>query len=262
MIIILSPAKTLDFDTPSPISLCTQPEFLDLSHDLISGLSNLSVEQVGSLMNLSPKLAELNFNRFKIWSKKHQKGNAKQALLAFKGDVYEGLKAWEFDEADFEYAQSRLRILSGLYGLLKPLDLIQPYRLEMGTLYPNPLGKNLYEFWNNELANSISESLQKCSSKIVMNLASNEYSKAARLRSIKADIISPVFKDEKNGVYKIISFYAKRARGLMANFLISNKIEHSRDIVEFNLGGYKYCEDESTPKSPLFKRSEIAKFAA
>lgn len=262
MIILLSPAKTLDFKTPSSISLCTEPEFLGLSHELISGLSNLSVKQIGSLMNLSPKLAELNFNRFKNWSKKHQKNNAKQALLAFKGDVYEGLKAWEFDEADFEYAQSRLRILSGLYGLLKPLDLIQPYRLEMGTLYPNPVGQNLYEFWNSELANSIHNSLQKSSSKTVINLASNEYSKAARLSSINADIISPVFKDEKNGVYKIISFYAKRARGLMANFLISNKIKHSCKIREFNFEGYKYCEEESTPKSPLFKRSEVSKSAA
>src|SRR6056300_1751292 len=204
MITLLSPAKTLDFDSPVTTDICTEPDFLSLSNSLIQGLAKLSPEQVGKLMNLSPKLSELNHQRFNNWSFSHNKDNSRQALLAFKGDVYEGLKAWDFSEQNFQYAQSNLRILSGLYGLLKPLDLIQPYRLEMGTVYANPAGKDLYAFWGDRLAHSIEKDLKKEQASTVVNLASNEYSKAARLSQVNASVISPVFKDEKNGKFKII----------------------------------------------------------
>ena len=262
MIILLSPAKTLDFDTPSPTSLCTKPDFLNLSQDLINGLSNLNVDEIGSLMGLSEKLAQLNYDRFQTWSREHGQNTSKQAITAFKGDVYEGLKAWNFDQTDFEYAQKHLRILSGLYGLLKPLDLIQPYRLEMGTVYANPAGKDLYAFWGDHLAKSISQDLTKSKSQTIINLASMEYSKAAKFKNIDAEIISPVFKDEKNGKFKIISFYAKRARGLMANFIITNKIETPKELDAFTLEGYKYSPESSKDNEPVFLRSEESRAAA
>jgi len=262
MIILLSPAKTLDFENPSPTGICTEPDFLDFSNDLIRGLSKLSTEEICSLMGLSSKLSLLNYERFQSWTIKHQKQNSKQALLAFKGDVYEGLKAWEFSQEDFKYAQTKLRILSGLYGLLKPLDLIQPYRLEMGTVYANPAGKDLYAFWGDRLADNIRKDLRQSGSNAVINLASLEYSKAAQLNKVDAQIISPIFKDEKNGNFKIISFFAKRARGLMANFLISNRIEKFEDLKNFSASGYVYSKDESTLGSPVFTRSEKQREAA
>ena len=262
MIILLSPAKTLDFDSPVTTDICTEPDFISLSDSLIQGLAKLSPGQIRELMSLSPKLAELNHQRFRNWSLSHKKENSKQALLAFKGDVYEGLKAWDFSQEDFKYAQSKLRILSGLYGLLKPLDLIQPYRLEMGTVYANPAGKDLYAFWGDRLADNIRKDLNQSGSNAVINLASLEYSKAAQLNKVDAQIISPVFKDEKNGKFKIISFYAKRARGLMANFLISNRIEKFEDLKNFSASGYVYSKDESTFESPVFTRSEKQREAA
>lgn len=262
MIILLSPAKTLDFDSPSVCEVCTKPDFLDFSNALIGGLSKLSAEEIGSLMGLSSKLSQLNYERFQRWNKEHPKQNSKQALLAFKGDVYEGLQAWDFSQHDFKYAQSKLRILSGLYGLLKPLDLIQPYRLEMGTVYANPAGKDLYAFWGDHLSDNIRKDLNQSGSNAVVNLASMEYSKAAQLNKIDAQIISPVFKDEKNGKFKIISFYAKRARGLMANFLISGQIEKPEGLKRFAANGYVYSEGESTLESPVFTRSEKQRAAA
>lgn len=262
MLVLLSPAKTLDFKCPSPTETFTQPEFLDLSQDLIRVLANLSAEQIGDLMKLSPKLAQLNHQRFQSWSSSHNFKSSKQAVLAFKGDVYEGLRAWEFGEHDLKFAQSHLRILSGLYGLLKPLDLIQPYRLEMGTLFANPAGKDLYTFWGDRLTQAINESLAESSSSTVVNLASLEYSKAAKLSNLNAQVISPVFKDEKNGRYKIISFYAKRARGLMAHFIISNKVKKVEELSSFSLDGYSYCSEESTEATPVFLRSEKKKVAA
>jgi cytoplasmic iron level regulating protein YaaA (DUF328/UPF0246 family) len=262
MLTLLSPAKTLDFETPSPTSLCTKPDFLDLSQGLINGLSNLSVDGVGSLMGLSEKLAQLNYDRIQKWSKEHGQNTSKQAITAFKGDVYEGLKAWNFNKSDFEYAQKHLRILSGLYGILKPLDLIQPYRLEMGTLYANPAGRDLYAFWGDHLAKSISQDLAKNKSKTIVNLASLEYSKAARLNKIDAEVISPVFKDEKNGNFKIISFYAKRARGLMASFIITNQIEDPAKLTDFSSEGYTYSLEQSKPTEPVFLRAESKRSAA
>ena len=262
MLTLLSPAKTLDFESPPLTDVCTKPDFLDLSQDLMNGLCKLSTEEVGSLMGLSSKLAKLNHERFKAWMKSHEINASKQAVLAFKGDVYEGLQVWDFSQEDFKYAQSKLRILSGLYGLLKPLDLIQPYRLEMGTVYANPAGKDLYAFWGDRLSDNIRKDLNQSGSNTVINLASLEYSKAAQLNKVDAQIISPVFKDEKNGKFKIISFYAKRARGLMANFLISNQVEKAEGLKRFAANGYVYSEDESTLESPVFTRSEKQRAAA
>ena len=262
MLTLLSPAKTLDFESPSPTDICTKPDFLDLSQDLMNGLCKLSAEQVGSLMGLSSKLAKLNHERFKAWTKNHEKNTSKQAVLAFKGDVYEGLKAWDFKQKDFQFAQANLRILSGLYGVLKPLDLIQPYRLEMGTVYPNPAGKDLYAFWGDRLANSIREEMKQLNYQTIVNLASLEYSKAAKLSKVGATVISPVFKDEKNGNFKIISFYAKRARGLMANFIISNQIKNEKDLEEFSEEGYAYSPKHSTSQEPVFLRTEQSRIAA
>ena len=260
--ILLSPAKTLDFESTEISSVCTQPEFLKFSNDLIKGLSKLSSQEVGKLMNISPKLADLNTKRFQEWKNTHNQQNSKQAILAFKGDVYEGLRAWEFDKADFSYSQKHLRVLSGLYGLLKPLDLIQPYRLEMGTVYANPRGKDLYAFWGNTLAKSINQELKKNKKKFVINLASQEYFKAAQSSKIEGEIIAPTFLDEKNGKYKIISFYAKKARGYMANFLIKNKITDPQELCTFDQHGYQYSKSDSTREKPVFHRAENARAAA
>ena len=262
MIALLSPAKTLDFNPSNLHSVCTQPEFLNLSKDLISGLSNLSSNDLSELMSLSPKLAELNQDRFNQWKIKHDQENSKQAILAFKGDVYEGLQAWEFNQKDFTFAQKHLRVLSGLYGLLRPLDLIQPYRLEMGTVYANPKGKDLYHFWGDALSMAINEDLKNIKSQLLINLASQEYFKAAKEKNIKAEIISPAFLDEKNGKYKIISFYAKKARGYMANYLIKNQIKNYEDLLKFDAFGYKYSNADSTDSKPVFTRSENIRSAA
>ena len=262
MLILLSPSKTLNFEEPSSTNICTIPDFLDFSDDLIKGLSKLSIHEIELLMNLSPNLAKLNHNRFQVWTKEHKQGTSKQAVVAFKGDVYEGLRAWEFQGHDFEFAQARLRILSGLYGILKPLDLIQPYRLEMGTVYANPAGKDLYSFWGDRLAKAIQKDLKKSKSKTIVNLASLEYSKAARLNKMDAEVISPVFKDEKNGNFKIISFYAKRARGLMTNFIITNQIEDPASLTDFSSEGYIYSLEQSKPTEPVFLRSESKRSAA
>lgn len=262
MIILLSPAKTLDFEKPSIHPVCTEADYIGLSHDLISALAKMSPDEIGKLMSISPKLAELNHNRYQNWEKTHTENNAKQAVLAFKGDVYEGLEAWNFKKGDFNFAQKHLRILSGLYGILRPLDLIQAHRLEMGTLFANPAGKDLYAFWGDRLANSINQEIKKAKSKIVVNLASQEYFKAACEKKISGKIISPVFKDEKNGKFKIISFYAKKARGYMSSFLIRNRINNLQDLCKFSEQGYRLAPDISTESNPVFIRSEKNRIAA
>ena len=256
MLILLSPAKTLDFASPSETNICTEPEFLEFSKNLVKGLSRLTSVEVAELMHISPKLADLNRQRFLDWQIKHTTKNSKQAILAFKGDVYAGLEAWKFKKEDFKFAQKKLRMLSGLYGLLKPLDLIQPYRLEMGTIYENPLGKDLYSFWGDKLSQTINRDLKEEASNLVVNLASQEYFKAAQASKIKGEIISPSFLDEKNGKYKIISFYAKKARGYMANYLVTNRINSIKELSNFSAHGYQYSKGESTPTTPVFTRSE------
>lgn len=256
MLIVISPAKTLDYETPPATEVCTQPDFPEEAAALVKGLRKLSEADVGELMGISPKLAKLNKERFASWRAPFTRENAKQAVLAFKGDVYEGLRAWEFKKGDFAFAQKSLRILSGLYGLLRPLDLMQPYRLEMGTAYPNPAGKDLYAFWGDRLAEALNEAVAASGSPLLVNLASQEYFKAARPNKLKARVLSPVFKDEKNGTYKIISFYAKKARGLMAAYLVKNRAKKPEDLLGFDYAGYRHCPDASTEEAPVFLREE------
>jgi cytoplasmic iron level regulating protein YaaA (DUF328/UPF0246 family) len=262
MIILLSPAKTLDFENPAVEKTCTEPEFLSLSKNLIAGLSKMSNEEISKLMGISVKLAALNSERYKSWNVKHESKNSKQAILAFKGDVYEGMKAWDYTKEDFIYAQKNLRMLSGLYGLLRPLDLIQPHRLEMGTVYANPAGKDLYAFWGDRLCNTLNRELKASGSRFLINLASQEYFKSTQPKNLEGEIVSPIFKDEKNGKFKIISFYAKKARGMMASHLIKNRIDSIDGLRKFNNSGYQFEPSESTDLQPVFLRSEQNRIAA
>lgn len=254
MIIVISPAKTLDFET-APISRkFTQPEHLSDSKKLVNDLKHYTPAEISSLMGISDKLGVLNFTRFNDWRPPFTLNNAKQALLAFKGDVYNGLNADSFNQKDLNFSQKHLRILSGLYGLLRPLDLIQPYRLEMGTQLKNKKGDNLYDFWGSKLTQQINEDIEKTKSKYLINLASNEYFKSLQRDDINAGIITPVFKDYKNGKYKIISFYAKKARGLMSAYIIKNKIKDIEGLKSFREDGYKYYKSESDNNNWVFKR--------
>ncbi len=256
MLIVISPAKTLDFDTPAPTKKFSQPQMLDDSQGLIDILSSYSLNQISKLMSISPKLAELNRDRYENWSRPFKKSNAKQAILAFKGDVYIGLDAQNFSEEDFVYAQEHLRILSGLYGALRPLDLMQPYRLEMGTRLKNANGNNLYEFWDTKITEKLNKQLKKVKSETLLNLASNEYFKSVKKDNLNAEIITPIFKDWKTDKYKMISFFAKKARGLMSAWVIQNQIENAKDLKKFKVAGYKYSASESTSEAPVFLRKQ------
>lgn len=255
MLIILSPAKTLDFETPAPTSATS--ELLFSSHKtLVKALEKLSKEELSELMDISANLGKLNTERYQNFTK----AATKQAIFAFKGDVYQGLRATEFSEADIAYAQEHLRILSGLYGLLKPLDPIVPYRLEMGTrLSKNSslsktLPETLYQFWGDRLTEALNRDLQRTKSRFVLNLASQEYARAINSKVLAANIINPVFKDWKNNKYKVISFYAKKARGMMARYAIANQIKDLADIRNFTDGEYVYNQELSTEKKPVFTR--------
>lgn len=256
MLIVISPAKTLDFETAPTTKDFTQPEFLKESKKLITELKKLNPAEVSSLMSISDKLGTLNYLRFNEWKTPFNLNNAKQALLAFKGDVYTGIEAETFSNQDLKFAQKHLRILSGLYGVLKPLDLMQAYRLEMGTQFENKQGKDLYEFWGGKLTEQINNDLKTAKSKVLINLASNEYFKSLQANDIDAEIIVPVFKDFKNGKYKIISFYAKKARGLMSAYIIKNRLKNPEDIKGFNVEGYKYSKSESKGNNWVFLRKE------
>lgn len=254
MKLVISPAKTLDFESAPVTAIHSQPRYLDQSQKLIDELKNLSQAEVASLMKLSDKLAALNVARFGSWETPFTTDNAKQAVLAFKGDVYTGLDAERFSEKDFEFAQNHLRILSGLYGLLKPLDLIQPYRLEMGTRFANSKGKNLYEFWDMQLTEALNQEFEAENDPVLINLASNEYFKAVKTKHLNAEIITPVFKDWKNGQYKMISFYAKKARGLMAAYIIQNQLTEPEQIKAFDTDGYYFSEEQSKGNEWVFLR--------
>ena len=254
MLIVISPAKTLDYETAPATNTATQPDFLDQSAKLIKELKQLSPQEVASLMNISDKLAQLNVARFEAWNKKFTPKNAKQAVLAFKGDVYTGLNADTLSEKQFEFAQKHLRILSGLYGLLRPLDLMQAYRLEMGTKFANQRGKDLYSFWGNRITNKLNGELADQKKPVLVNLASNEYFKSINTKELKAEIITPVFKDWKGGKYKIISFYAKKARGLMCRYAINNKITKVEKLKGFDYEGYSFNEAMSSEKEWVFTR--------
>ena len=255
MLMVISPAKTLDYESPLATETYTQPDFLDDACELIDQLKELEPHEVSNLMSISDKLGQLNAERFRTWHTPFTPENARQAALAFKGDVYTGLDAESFSEDDFAFAQSHLRMLSGLYGLLRPLDLMQPYRLEMGTKFENKRGKDLYAFWGNIITDELNRLLANDDG-VLVNLASNEYFKSVRKKALDARIVTPQFKDWKNGQYKMISFYAKKARGLMCRYAIQNRITQADDLKGFNLDGYYFSEDQSDNNNWVFLRDE------
>ncbi|MDM1271898.1 peroxide stress protein YaaA [Acinetobacter indicus] len=258
MLALISPAKTLDYESALPTDSHTLPRLLAHSQELIDVSRTLSASEIANLMSVSEKIANLNVERFRDWQADFDFSNARQALFAFKGDVYTGLDAYSLKDQDIDYAQQHLRMLSGLYGLLRPLDLMMPYRLEMGTKLKNPRGSNLYEFWGTIITDLINEDLAVAKSELLVNIASDEYYKSVKESKIQAEIIKPVFLDQKNGKYKVISFYAKKARGLMARYIIENKIERAEDLKGFNSDGYYFDADSSLKGELVFKRDEQA----
>ena len=254
MITILSPAKTLKMGKALNTNLYTEPLFLKEASSLIKELIKYSPPEMERLMNVNSKLAEQNFMRHIIWKKEHDLSNGKQALLAYDGAVYQGINAGELNEQQLSFASEHLRIFSGLYGALKPLDLIQPYRLEMGTKLKNKQGNNLYSFWKHRLTTYLKKELQKQNDNIIIDLASKEYSSVIDMNKIKLKVITPVFMDYKNGVYKVITIYTKRARGLMSRFIIVNNIISPTQLKEFNEEGYNYNEYLSTDTKLVFTR--------
>lgn len=258
MLALISPAKTLDYESALPTDSHTLPRLLAHSQELIDVSRTLSASEIANLMSVSEKIANLNVERFRDWQADFDFSNARQALFAFKGDVYTGLDAYSLKDQDIDYAQQHLRMLSGLYGLLRPLDLMMAYRLEMGTKLKNPRGSNLYEFWGTIITDLINEDLAAAKSELLVNIASDEYYKSVKESKIQAEIIKPVFLDQKNGKYKVISFYAKKARGLMARYIIENKIERAEDLKGFNSDGYYFDADSSLKGELVFKRDEQA----
>ncbi len=254
MLIVISPAKTLDYETTPKTGVFTIPEYLGKSQQLINRLRNFSSLDISELMHVSTKIADLNFDRYESWKKPFTQKNAKQAILAFKGDVYTGLDAETFMAADFKFAQNHLRVLSGLYGLLRPLDLMQPYRLEMGTKLKTDKGKNLYDFWGSDITEGLNQQLKKNKSNILINLASNEYFKSVKPKELNAEIITPAFKEFKNGEYKMIGIYAKKARGLLSRYIIQNKLDDPEDIKLFNEDGYRFNKTLSKGNTWVFSR--------
>ncbi|WP_224997956.1 peroxide stress protein YaaA [Cesiribacter sp. SM1] len=254
MLIIISPSKTQDF-APLPRSLSyTQPHFLDESSKLVTELRKKKPAALRELMDISDNLAELNHSRYQEWQVPFTIENAKQALFAFKGDVYTGIPAEEYSDEELQYAQEHLRILSGLYGLLRPLDLMQPYRLEMKIKLKNKRGADLYKFWGSRLTEGLNDALQQQKEAVLVNLASNEYYKAVQPKNIKGRIITPQFKEFKNGKYSTVALFAKRARGLMTDYILRNRLEAPEDIKGFNQEGYSYSEPQSTGDEWVFVR--------
>ncbi len=254
MLMVISPAKDLDFAPYDHGQTTTEPAMLAQTQQLIDICKTLTPADLASLMHISDKLAGLNAARFAQWSLPFTADNAKAALFAFNGDVYQGLEATSLNSADLIFTQQHLRILSGLYGVLRPLDLMQPYRLEMGTKLANPQGKDLYHFWQDSIAEQLNNQLAELKSDTLLNLASQEYFKSVRPSVLQARIITPVFKDQKNGQYKIISFYAKKARGLMARYVIRHQLTQPEQLQQFDLDGYYYSKEQSTADEPVFLR--------
>ena len=256
MLIVISPAKNLDYETPVSTHDHNQTQMLEQARDLVDTCKALSVAYLAHLMSISDKLAALNAERFASWQTPFTTENARQAVFAFNGVVYVGFDAAILGEKALSYAQDHLRILSGLYGLLRPLDLIQPYRLEMGTRLKTSMGTNLYQYWGNSLAERLNTTLRANKEDLLVNLASDEYFKSVDLDTLEATITTPIFKDKKNGVYKVISFFAKRARGLMAQFILKEQIKKLDDLKHFAMEGYHYSEEESAPLKPVFLRNQ------
>ena len=262
MLIVVSPAKSLDYKSPAKTRKFTQPEFLQESQQLVSQLKKLAPADFSELMHISAKLGELNHSRFLNWHTPFDLKNAKQAIFAFKGDVYIGLEAEQFTTADLNFAQKHLRILSGLYGLLRPLDLMQPYRLEMGSSFIhdkdiNGSAKNLYAFWDHKLTRNLNALQAREKNPILVNLASKEYFSAIKLKQLKADVITPVFKDFSGGQYRVLSFFAKKARGAMSAYIIKNRIARPEKLKDFSLDGYRYSAADSTDSRFVFLRKQL-----
>ncbi|MEW8315136.1 MAG: peroxide stress protein YaaA [Candidatus Thiodiazotropha endolucinida] len=254
MLITISPAKTLDYESPPVTTIHTKPAFLKQSRSLINNLRNYSAMDLAELMKLSMKLSELNFDRYHDWKTPFTLKNAKQAALAMKGDVYGGLDAETLDKEGFKFAQRHLRILSGLYGVLRPLDLMQPYRLEMGTKLPNERGKDLYAFWGEQITQAINKDLKAQGDNILINLASNEYFKSIKPKLIQGRIITPHFKEKKSGAYCMIGVFAKRARGLMSRYIIDNRLQDPQQIEGFDWDGYRFNKRLSKEDQWVFTR--------
>ena len=257
MLTVLSPAKTLDYETPPVTKKSTQPLFLERAAQLVEDARGLSPEAIQKLMGVSASIAELNHGRFMNWHPEFSLDNAKQAVLAFKGDVYTGLDANTLDSKSLNFAQKHLRILSGLYGLLRPLDLMQPYRLEMGLKFANQGGDNLYQFWGEDITHALDQALGTSGSPVLVNLASNEYFKAVQPKKLAAEVITPAFRDLKNGQYKMISFFAKKARGIMARYIVQQQLNDPEGLKDFTGAGYYYCPERSTERDWVFLRDEV-----
>ncbi|MFL0811307.1 MAG: peroxide stress protein YaaA [Agarilytica sp.] len=256
MLIVLSPAKNLDYESPTPTKKHTKAPLLNDAAVLAEQMKGYAPHKLSSLMGISDKLGVLNYDRYQSWELPFSASSARQAIFAFKGDVYLGLQAYDFNEADLEYAQQHLRILSGLYGVLKPLDWMAPYRLEMGTKLENTRGKNLYEYWGDSISKELNKQLKKLDQTCLINLASQEYFKAVDTDTLKAEIITPVFKEWKNGQYKIISFFAKKARGLLSAYIIKNQISQPQHIKAFDWEGYAFNEGLSSEREWVFTRKQ------
>ncbi len=254
MLVVLSPAKNLDFESPLPTRRHTKAALLDHAEPLVGILRDYAPHELSKLMSISDKLGVLNYDRYQAWSQPFTTRNARPAMFAFNGDVYAGLEAYTFSDEDIEFAQQHVRILSGLYGVLRPLDLMQAYRLEMGTKLANPEGKDLYAYWGETITDVINKQLRKLNSQTLLNLASNEYFKSVKSKALGAQVITPVFKDLKNGQYKIISFFAKKARGRMSAYIVRNKITDVAHIREFDWDGYAYNEALSSESNWVFTR--------
>ncbi|MEM7655001.1 MAG: peroxide stress protein YaaA [Bacteroidota bacterium] len=255
MLFVISPAKKLDLSEETRYTLNhSEPALLNEAETLVGQLSGMKAEELGKLMHISPQLSELNYERYQTFSVPFTPENAKQAILSFNGDVYQSLELDQYGEAEFAYAQEHLRILSGLYGLLKPLDLMQPYRLEMGTRLKNSRGKDLYAFWGNTITQGINAVMEEQGSEVLINLASNEYFKSVRAKEVKARIITPLFKEEKNGSFRTISFFAKQARGAMVNFAIRERLISPEQLKDFTGMDYAYQEGLSDEDTWIFTR--------
>lgn len=254
MLIVISPAKTLKMDINATIDFYSMPKYLDQSQKIADTLKKKSVKKLEAIMGISTQLAQLNYERFQQWHTPYNSDNAKQAIFAFRGDVYTGLDVDNLSLSDLEYTQGHLRILSGLYGVLKPMDLILAYRLEMGTHITIGRKKNLYDFWGKIITAGINSSLEDQNDNILINLASNEYFKSIDKKLLNAQIITPVFKDFKNGEYKMISFFAKKARGMMSRYILLNKLKSIDDLKHFEEDGYFYNENLSKEYAPVFTR--------
>ncbi|MDB4409276.1 peroxide stress protein YaaA [Gammaproteobacteria bacterium] len=256
MIITLSPSKGQDFETPALTKKYSRPADLKASELLIKELRKIKSDRLQELMDVSRNIAELNVGRYKSFKTPFTPKNARQALLAFKGDVYAGIDVEHFDAEDFDYAQDHLRILSGLYGCLRPLDLIQPYRLEMKTKLQNPRGENLYQFWGEQITNRLNKALKKQQQPILVNLASNEYFKSVKPQLLQGELLTINFKETKNGKTRVVAIFAKRARGMMADYIIRNRIEEPAGIKKFRKGGYRFSKDLSDERQWTFERPQ------